>query len=709
MQVGEAFVKVRPDTAGFGGQLRRDVSTQGQSLGQDLGGAISRQLGAVLAGGAAVDFLRQSIGAASDLNEAVSLTEVTFRAASDSVLAMGEDSAQSLGLANDQALSFANSIGGLFVGFGETRGEAAAMAEDVVKLGADLASARNLSGGTAEALEILRSGLVGEVEPLRRVGVALNAAAVEQRALADTGKASAAALTEGEKAAARYGLIVESLGRQGVVGDFERTAGGAANQQRILAAEFRNAQAELGQRLLPAFIDVIGAAREFIPLTSLVADGLAASADSASMLAGALGPLAGILIGANSGLRDFTFQVGNLQDLSIGGVDTITDAFQRMLDVGLQIGPIRFEGPDSDELDLVDDFRGGVDALRAAMELLDLEFGGDSRVSIEEWAEAIESFAIQSGRSFAEALAYVGISGESATAILAAIGPVGESAGAAMGELGDGTRDAAEAAESLDEAWSQLNNNLSDFDAVTGAQSAVLDLQTAFADATAEGGINAEEMLGLRGDLSGLVQAYQTLAEEQNTNAQGTVNVRAAQRQLRAQLGDISAFIPAELRPQWRELTRDILNVPRERPTRPEAPGIRDRQREFQALRDRVQEVPTSRNINVTSNVRDTLTAFQQLPAAIQAAATAADQAQANAARALADMESAALPEFSRARPPVRESTRVRVTESARGGGGGVNVNVNIYPQALISTEEELVRMVAPAVAGAVDEMLRRG
>lgn len=189
-------------------------------------------------------------GKASDLNEAVSKVGVVFGPAARDIEKFAQDSAKNMGISETAALSAAGTFGNLFTALGMAQQPAADMSRSIVTLAGDLASFNNI--GTDEALEKLRAGLLGEVEPLRALGVSFNAADVEARAF-KLGLADAnGEISEGAKVQARYSLIMEQTAA--AQGDFARTADGLANKQRIMAAEFENLQAEIGQELLPVML-----------------------------------------------------------------------------------------------------------------------------------------------------------------------------------------------------------------------------------------------------------------------------------------------------------------------------------------------------------------------------------------------------------------------------------------------------------------------
>lgn len=202
------------------------------------------------------------VQAASDLEESTSKASVVFGESFGAIEDYSRQAATAVGLSTAEALEATATFGNLFQALGSTTEVAADLSPQVVTLAADLASFNNL--GVDETLEKLRSGLVGEVEPLRALGVSFTAAEVEAKAM-ELGLAGAnGEVDEGGKLQARFALIMEQTSL--AQGDFARTSDGLANQQRILTAEFKNAVTEIGVGLLPSFKDLVGSGRDLIPV-----------------------------------------------------------------------------------------------------------------------------------------------------------------------------------------------------------------------------------------------------------------------------------------------------------------------------------------------------------------------------------------------------------------------------------------------------------
>lgn len=237
---------------------------------------------------------KRSIDAASNLGEQVSKTGVVFGSAGDDIIAFSKTTATSLGISQRAALEATGTFGNMLVPMGLARPEAAKMSKAMVGLAADMASFNNAS--PEETLDALRSGLAGETEPLRRYGVFLDAASVKQEAVRMGLAKSKGELTAAAKAQASYSLILkQSTDAQG---DFARTSDGAANQQRINAAQAEDLAATLGQSLLPAYTALLRTANDVVGFAK-------DHAAETKILVGVLGGLAAAILSVNTATKAY--------------------------------------------------------------------------------------------------------------------------------------------------------------------------------------------------------------------------------------------------------------------------------------------------------------------------------------------------------------------------------------------------------------------
>lgn len=226
-------------------------------------GAAGVRMGDVLklvSAGAVAKFALDTVKAASDVAEAQNKVNVVFGESANIITAAAQESARSMGMSRLAVLDAAGAFGNMFTAMGLTQQEAAGMSTQMVQLASDMASFNNI--GTDEALQKLRSGLVGEAEPLRTVGVLLSEAAVKAEAYSMGIAKQGSELTEAQKVQARYSLILQQTATQ--QGDFAATSDGLANSLRIVQSAVANTQANIGDGLLPVILGITPAIKDSI-------------------------------------------------------------------------------------------------------------------------------------------------------------------------------------------------------------------------------------------------------------------------------------------------------------------------------------------------------------------------------------------------------------------------------------------------------------
>jgi hypothetical protein len=287
-------ILLQADTSGLGRGLS-DAQSKLQKFGGQLE-QLSRSATLVFAGVAAAGY--KVVQSASDLNESISKSNVIFGSSAKSIQAWAATADQALGLSQTAALEAAGNFAILGQSAGLTGVELNSFSTDLTGLAADLASFNNTT--TDEAITALAAGLRGESEPLRRFGVLLSDAAVQAKAMEMGLAKTTKEITDQDKVLARQALILEQTTAQ--QGDFARTADGAANQQRILAAEIENSRAAIGEGLLPAYKNLLG---ELVK----VAEWVGKNSDTIRNLGVAVGVLSAAVISLNIAFKVATISV----------------------------------------------------------------------------------------------------------------------------------------------------------------------------------------------------------------------------------------------------------------------------------------------------------------------------------------------------------------------------------------------------------------
>lgn len=159
----------------------------------------------------------------------------------------------------------------LATGFGVAGDRAAKMSEQLTQLGYDLSSFYNIS--VEEAMQKVKSGFAGELEPLRNLGYDLSQAKLQAEALKLGIDKTVASMTQAEKAELRYYAIMTQVTQ--VHGDMARTLHEPANQLRVLQAQVTQAARAFGNLFIPVLNAVLPVAIAVVKVITMLAQAIA--------------------------------------------------------------------------------------------------------------------------------------------------------------------------------------------------------------------------------------------------------------------------------------------------------------------------------------------------------------------------------------------------------------------------------------------------
>lgn len=202
---------------------------------------------------ALVSFSKSCVQLGSDLSEVQNVVDVTFGSMSKQIDAFSKAAIKQFGLSETAAKKYSSTMGAMLKSMGMSTDQAFNMSTTLAGLAGDLASFYNLT--TDEAFAKLRSGISGETEPLKQLGINLSVANLEAYALSQGITKSYNAMTQAEQATLRYNYLLKAT--SDAQGDFARTSGSWANQVKILRMQFDSMKASLGQGFIMALTPVI--------------------------------------------------------------------------------------------------------------------------------------------------------------------------------------------------------------------------------------------------------------------------------------------------------------------------------------------------------------------------------------------------------------------------------------------------------------------
>ena len=278
----DKFEKEAKKTGVQFGDTVKDTMDGAESTVSTAATKIAKAIGSAFVTKQIIEFGKAAVGVASDLNEVQNVVDTTF--GTEGAIKVNEwarNAAEAFGESELQAKQFTSTLGAMFKSMGVGQADMEEMSMSLAGLAGDMASFYNLD--PTEAFEKLRSGISGETEPLKQLGINMSVANLEAFALSEGITTAYDSMTQAEQATLRYQYIMSATAD--AQGDFADTSDSLANQQRILQLEIQTLAAEIGQDLMPIAQEILTIARDgiqWIGENKGALEGLAAAAGVAS-------------------------------------------------------------------------------------------------------------------------------------------------------------------------------------------------------------------------------------------------------------------------------------------------------------------------------------------------------------------------------------------------------------------------------------------
>lgn len=199
------------------------------------------------AGAAALAFGKRGIELASDLTEVQNVVDTVFGSNASKINTFAQNAAKSFGLSELSAKQYTSTLGAMLKSMGLSSDETLNMSEKMTGLAGDFASFYNLD--PADAFEKIRSGISGETEPLKELGINMDQTNLQTFAMSQGIKESVQNMTQAQLATLRYNYLL-SVSKD-AQGDYAKTSNSVANEQRTVGMQFDQISAKVGSALLP--------------------------------------------------------------------------------------------------------------------------------------------------------------------------------------------------------------------------------------------------------------------------------------------------------------------------------------------------------------------------------------------------------------------------------------------------------------------------
>ena len=226
-----------------------------KSVGDGSGAmkSLASMAGKLISAYAVFNQVKKSIDYASDLTEVQNVVDVTFGEASKTIDAWAKTTLDAVGLNELSAKQYAGTMGAMLKSSGLVGGAVSDISMRLTELSGDMASFYNLTG--EEAFNKIRSGISGETEPLKQLGINMSVANLEAYAMAQGIEKSYDSMSQAEQVLLRYNYLLSVT--TDAQGDFERSAGTFANQTKTLSQRWEEFAGKLASLVLPVLTKVV--------------------------------------------------------------------------------------------------------------------------------------------------------------------------------------------------------------------------------------------------------------------------------------------------------------------------------------------------------------------------------------------------------------------------------------------------------------------
>ena len=257
-KVGNAFAKLPPQLSKVVTQANRVTAANEKqrksylSLSNQLNGFM-RNMAKLVSLKAIAEYLGNAVAKFNDFYEATDLFHNAMGDLSGEADTLISKMQGLLGVDPTKAMTYMATIQSLGTSFGLTSDKAYVLSKNLTQLAYDEASYWNKD--VAETFTAMSSAISGEIEPIRRLGVDLSQARLQQELLALGFNKQVSSLSQADKAVLRYIAIMKQTAN--IQGNLAQTIQSPANQIKILKAQLDMLAKSIGSLLYPALKSIL--------------------------------------------------------------------------------------------------------------------------------------------------------------------------------------------------------------------------------------------------------------------------------------------------------------------------------------------------------------------------------------------------------------------------------------------------------------------
>ena len=228
-----------------------------------------------------IELGQESINLSSDLVEVQNVVDTTFGQNAMQINEWAKTALKAYGITELQAKQWSGSMGAMLKSSGVTSDDMLVMSTQLAGLAGDFASFYNLDHDAA--WQKVKSGISGETEPLKELGINMSVANLEAYALANGIKKAYKDMTQGEQTLLRYNYLMELS--KDAQGDFSKSLETSwENQKRLLTNTIMDKTSAALSKFIPLLTELTAKAVAFVEKIDM--DQVSLSIESGFRLAG---------------------------------------------------------------------------------------------------------------------------------------------------------------------------------------------------------------------------------------------------------------------------------------------------------------------------------------------------------------------------------------------------------------------------------------
>ncbi len=263
----------------------------------------------------------------ADFEQALGKMDVVFEGSAKNIERWAQNSLRDFGLARLTAIEMASDFGALFKGMGVSLGKTEEWSKTLTERTMDLANFYDTT--VEETNNALNAIVTGQTQPLRRFGINMTQATLQEYAFAQGIRKKVADMTEAEKVQLRYNFVIERTNI--AVGTTARESDTATGQMNKFKEVVKELGTNFSDHILPIFTPLLAGLNSLLESIAGLSDGTKKFIVVAGGIVAVVGPVLLVLGSVFGAIKNISEGIGKVPKI-LDGLSKAGRAFSGLLD-----------------------------------------------------------------------------------------------------------------------------------------------------------------------------------------------------------------------------------------------------------------------------------------------------------------------------------------------------------------------------------------